>query len=117
MYSKFKVGESEVCPCNVDIMTAEHLLQHCELHNALRQDMWPEPLKDKLYGNLEELRRTAAFMRRLHLRYSKEEEGSHSPLFLGMVVPVLDLFREMSILSTIDLPAVKDGQSIALYHS
>ena len=27
--------------------------------------MWPEPtlLKDKLYGNLEELRRTAAFVR------------------------------------------------------
>ena len=23
---KFKVGESEMCPCNTDIMTAEHLL-------------------------------------------------------------------------------------------
>ena len=65
MYSKFKVGESEMCPCNADIMTAEHLLQHCQLHDALRRDMWPEPkpLRDKLYGNLEELRRTAAFMR------------------------------------------------------
>ena len=36
MYSKFKVGESEMCPCNTDIMTAEHLLQHCQLHDALR---------------------------------------------------------------------------------
>ena len=26
MYNKFKVGESEMCPCNADIMTAEHLL-------------------------------------------------------------------------------------------
>ena len=24
MYNKFKVGESEMCPCNADIMTAEH---------------------------------------------------------------------------------------------
>ena len=29
MYGKFKVGESEMCPCNADIMAAEHLLQHC----------------------------------------------------------------------------------------
>ena len=65
MYNKFKVGESEMCPCNTDIMTAEHLLQHCRLHDALRRDMWPELtlLRDKLYGNLEELRRTAAFLR------------------------------------------------------
>ena len=57
--------ESEMCPCNADIMTAEHLLQHCRLHDALRRDMWPEPtlLRDKLYGNLEELRRTVAFVR------------------------------------------------------
>ena len=65
MYNKFKVGESEMCPCNADIMTAEHLLQHCRLHDAMRRDTWPEPtlLRDKLYGNLEELRRTAAFVR------------------------------------------------------
>ena len=46
-------------------MTAEHLLQHCQLHDALKWDMWPEPkpLRDKLYDNLEELRRTATFVR------------------------------------------------------
>ena len=43
MYNKFKVGESEMCPCNADIMTVEHLLQHCRLHDAMRRDMWPEP--------------------------------------------------------------------------
>ena len=77
---KFKVGESEMCPCNANIMTAEHLLQHCQLHDALRRDTWPEPtlLRDKLYGNLEELRRTAAFVRDLHLAYDDddEEEGA-----------------------------------------
>ena len=65
MYNKFKIGESEMCPCNADIMTAEHLMQHCRMHDAMRRDMWSEPtlLKDKLYVNLEELRRTAAFVR------------------------------------------------------
>ena len=43
MHSKFKVGASEMCSCNADIMTAEHLLQHCQLH-ASRLDMWPEPI-------------------------------------------------------------------------
>ena len=65
MYIKFKVGESEMCPCNSDITTAEHLLQHCRLHDAMRRDTWPDPtlLRDKLYGSLEEMRRTAAFVR------------------------------------------------------
>ena len=63
--NKFKVGESEMCPCNADIMTAKHLLQHCPLHDAMRRDAWPEPtlLGDELYSNLEELRKTAAFVR------------------------------------------------------
>ena len=39
MYSKFKVGESEKPPRNADIMTAEHLLQHCQLNDALRRDI------------------------------------------------------------------------------
>ena len=43
MYSKFKAGESEMWPCNVNIMTTEHLLQHRQLHDTLRRDMWPEP--------------------------------------------------------------------------
>ena len=54
-----------MCPCNADIMTAEHQLHHCQLHDALRWDMWPEPtpLTGKLYDNLEELRRAVAFVR------------------------------------------------------
>ena len=65
MYNRFQVGKSEMCLCNSDLMTAEHLLQHCQLHAALRRDMWPEPmpLRDKLYGSMEELRKTAAFVR------------------------------------------------------
>ena len=65
MYSKFQVGEAEMCSCIADIMTAERLLQHCQLHDALRRHVWlePIPLWDKLFDNLEELRRTAAFVR------------------------------------------------------
>ena len=64
-FSKFKVGESEMCPFNADIMSAEHLLQHCQLRDALSRDMWPEPIprRDKLCGSLEELRRTSSFDR------------------------------------------------------
>ena len=73
MYSKFKVDEFEMCPCKADILTAKHVLQHCQLHDALRRDMWsePMPLRDKLYcnregrrgGGVEGVRRTAAFVR------------------------------------------------------
>ena len=56
--------------CNADIMTAEHLLQHCQLHDALRRDMWPEPipLRDEAYGDLEKLRTAAE-------EEEEEEEG------------------------------------------
>ena len=51
MYNKFKVGKSEMRPCNADIMTAEHLLQHYPLHDAMRQDTWPDPML--LYNDLD----------------------------------------------------------------
>ena len=57
-------------------MTAEHLLQHRRLHDAIRRDTWPDPtlLRDKLYGNLGELRRTAAFVRATGIYDDEEEE-------------------------------------------
>ena len=62
---KFKIGESEKCPCGAAVMNTEHLLQHCPLHNATRQETWPEPtpVRDKLHGDLVDLRRTASFVR------------------------------------------------------
>nr|KAG5694289.1 hypothetical protein BaRGS_032007 [Batillaria attramentaria] len=64
MYSKFRIVKSEKCACNADVMNAEDLLQHCQLHEAPRQETWPEPvlLRVKLYGNLEDLQRTATFV-------------------------------------------------------
>ena len=59
-------------------MTAEHLLQHCQLHDAVRRDMWPEPipLRDKLYGKqgAEGVGRFHEGDRHLHLAYDDEEE-------------------------------------------
>ena len=65
MYKKFKIGTSEMCPCNEDIMTAEHLLQSCQSHRLMRNQTWPNDvtIQTKLYGNLEDLQRTATFIK------------------------------------------------------
>ena len=46
-------------------MTVEHLLQHCPLHQNLRAETWPAdtPVEEKIFGPLESLRRTAAYIR------------------------------------------------------
>ena len=64
MYTKFKIGQSEYCPCQTSSMTTEHLLQECPLHNILRTNFWPQPetLEIKLYGSLTDLQRTASFV-------------------------------------------------------
>ena len=46
-------------------MTAEHLLQACPQHDNLRRQFWPvvTTVARKLFGSLEDLQRTAAFVR------------------------------------------------------
>ena len=41
----------------------------------MRRDTWPEPtpLRNKLYGNLEELRRTAVFVRATGISTKKKK--------------------------------------------
>jgi len=65
LYTKFKIGQSDLCPCQTDSMTTEHLLQKCPLHEGLRQQIWTEqtPLARKLFGGLADLQRTASFIR------------------------------------------------------
>ena len=67
--TKLKLVPSPRCPCGQDNQTAEHILQRCPLHNDLRQATWPTdtPLRTKLYGCQEELRRTADFTLRTGL--------------------------------------------------
>ena len=46
-------------------MTTEHLLQHCPVQDDPRRAALPKAtvLRDKLYGDLGELKRTAAFVK------------------------------------------------------
>ena len=64
LYHKLRIGETALCPCNTAYQTTEHLLQDCTLHTDLRSKCWREsiPLATKLYGGLEDLQRTAAFV-------------------------------------------------------
>ena len=64
LFTKFHIGESEQCPCKTGSQTTEHLLQSCPLYRTHRDRTWPEPtpVARKLYGGLEDLRRTATFI-------------------------------------------------------
>ena len=64
MHTKFGIGQSDQCPCETGSMTTEHLLQSCPRHDDLRNQTWPKAtsVARKLYGDLRDLRRTAAFV-------------------------------------------------------
>ena len=65
MFTKFRLGTTSVCPCSTADMTVEHLLQHCPTHQNLRTETWPTqtPMQKKIFGPLEDLRRTAAYIK------------------------------------------------------
>ena len=64
LYNKLKIGDTDRCQCGEDIQDTEHILQACSLYNMRRIQTWPTPVEatQKLYGTLEDLRRTAAFI-------------------------------------------------------
>ena len=64
LYSKFKIGETDQCPCGENVQDTEHILQSCSLYKTQREKIWPTPeeVTQKLYGTLDDLRRTAAFI-------------------------------------------------------
>ena len=64
LYNKFKIGETDQCPCGEDVQDTEHVLQTCSLYSTQRLRVWPTPVEatPKLYGALEDLRCTAAFI-------------------------------------------------------
>ena len=63
MYKRFKVGDSEICPCGQAPQNTEHVLQTCSSHKQLRARTWPNhtPLEKKLYGTTEELALTVDY--------------------------------------------------------
>ncbi|KAK7092397.1 hypothetical protein V1264_008145 [Littorina saxatilis] len=66
LFTKFRIGQSNQCPCQTGSMTTEHLLQTCPLHDGHGSQIWAEAttVQGKLYGSLDDLQRTATFARR-----------------------------------------------------
>ncbi|RUS91759.1 hypothetical protein EGW08_000467 [Elysia chlorotica] len=64
LYTKLHIGTSDQCTCQTGGQTVIHVLQHCPMYENIRNLMWPQdtPMAQKLYGSLEDLRRTATFM-------------------------------------------------------
>ena len=64
MYKRFKVGDSEICPCGQAPQNTEHVLQTCSSHKQLRARAWPNhtPVEKKLYGTTEELALTVDYI-------------------------------------------------------
>ena len=64
MYKRFKVGDTEICPCGQAPQNTEHVLQTCSSHRQLRARTWPNhtPLERKLYGTTEELALTVDYI-------------------------------------------------------
>lgn len=64
MYKKYRLVQSPKCPCGEEDQTAEHVLQRCKRHDQERTATWPQEttLQQKLYGDVEDLRRTTSFI-------------------------------------------------------
>ena len=63
------LAENAHCECGSDEQTPEHILQTCPLFEDRRQQTWEEdtPFGTKLWGNVDDLRRTANFVGSLGL--------------------------------------------------
>jgi hypothetical protein len=42
LYNKFQIGESDICPCNTENMTVEHILGRYPKLKTIRMEIWPE---------------------------------------------------------------------------
>ena len=64
IYRKLKSVPSPTCPCNEEDQPTEHVLQSCNRHQPERITQWPSatPLHQKLYGGLEDLKKTTNFI-------------------------------------------------------
>lgn len=64
MFKKFKIGDTDMCPCGLAPQDSKHILQDCPQMDELRRGYWPEEtsLGEKLYGTADALLTTAAFV-------------------------------------------------------
>ena len=71
LFEKFKIGESGRCLCDSgENMTPYHILQDCQMFRGLREQYWPQetPVRQKLYGSLEDLYGTVHCVKETGLR-------------------------------------------------
>ena len=66
---RIHLSSSDLCPCGEAAMTSGHILQDCNDHFQVRRALWPQEtsLESKLFGNLHDLRRTAAFVKQTYI--------------------------------------------------
>ena len=64
MHRELKIVPSPTCPCGEEDQKTEHVLQRCNRHQPERIAQWPSvtPLHQKLYGGLEDLKKTTNFI-------------------------------------------------------
>ena len=64
MHRKLNIVPSPTCPCGEEDQTTEHVLQRCNRHQPERIAQWPSatPLHQKVYGGLEDLKKTTNFI-------------------------------------------------------
>ena len=69
MYKKMKLVPSSMCICNIEDQTTQHILHRCPNHTNIRNQLWPDntTLQQKLYGPLEQLRKTVSFIQQYGL--------------------------------------------------
>ena len=81
LFTRFRIGQSEFCPCQTGSMTTEHLLKACPLHNNLRRQFWPVETQvvRKLFSSLDNLQHTPAFVQRAEVSIwmTEEKEVTH----------------------------------------
>lgn len=69
LFNKLKIGETDDCSCGAGKMMAKHLLQDCLTYTEQRRLFWPTPatFEEKLYGNVINLKLTAAFIKNIQI--------------------------------------------------
>ena len=64
LFGKLKIGSTGLCNCKEADETVDHVLNECPLYIQKRTEIWPTPktTAEKLYGSVQELRGTIAFL-------------------------------------------------------
>ena len=98
MHRKLKIVPTPTCPCGEEDQTTEHVLQRCNRHQPERIAQWSSaiPLHQKLYGGMEDLKKTTNYITAAGLVVQAKEKKKSSSnmkpdLFLFILSAVVRL--------------------------